>query len=125
VRIAPLAALILVAASCSSAFDSGPISATGTYTLVRLDGAPLPAAIATGFTVRGSIELKSNTHYTLSQTDSVAAAPSTNTSVTGAWSISENALQLVPDGGGLLLGIFVPDTIRMDYRGHQNVYVRH
>jgi hypothetical protein len=124
VRIRALAALVVVA-SCSSVLDAGGINPTGTYTLFRLDGGSLPAAIATGFTSRGAIELKSNDHrYTLTQTDSVAGTP-TGTSISGTWTITENALQLIPDGGGLLLGVVMVDTIRMDYRGHSNTYVRH
>jgi hypothetical protein len=123
VRIASIAALLLVA-SCSSVLDPGPNSPTGTYTLIRLDGASLPAPIASGVTARGTIELRTNAHYALTQTDSAAGA-ATTTSVSGTWSITDNALQLVPDGGGLLLGVVFRDSIVMEYRGHQNVYARH
>lgn len=122
-RIARIAALLLVA-SCSNVLDPGPNSPTGTYTLVRLDGASLPAPITSGVIVRGSIELKSSSHYTVIQTDS-AAGTANNTSTTGTWSVTDNALQLVPDGGGLLLGVVFRDSILMEYRGHQNVYARH
>jgi hypothetical protein len=123
VRIARSALLVLVA-SCSNVLDPGPLSPVGVYTLVRLDGGALPAPIGTGLTVRGAVELKTNSHYWLTQTDSAAGVP-TDVSLSGSWNITDNALQLVADGGGLLLGLIVSrDTIRMDYRGHQNVYVR-
>lgn len=121
-RIRALAAFV-VAASCSGVLDAGGINPTGTYTLTRLDGGFLPAAIATGFTARGAVELKSNNRYTLTQTDSVAGTP-TSTAFSGTWTITDNALQLIPDGGGLVLGVVTLDTLRMDYRGHSNIYVR-
>jgi hypothetical protein len=104
--------------------DAGGINPSGTYTLMQLDGRLLPAAIATGFTARGAVELKGNNHFTVTQTDSVGGTP-TSTSVSGSWTINDNAVQLIPDGGGLLLGVVAFDTLRMDYRGHTNTYVRH
>jgi hypothetical protein len=122
VRIARLAALIVVA-SCRNVLDANPLSPTGTYTLVRLDGGSLPAAVATGLTVRGAMVLQSNSKYTLTQSDS-AAGSATNTSVTGTWVVTDNALQLLSDSNALLLGVVYGDSVKMDYRGHQNLYVR-
>jgi hypothetical protein len=122
-RFAVLAALIAVI-SCTSALESGPNSLAGTYVLVRVDDRALPAPIATGFTVRGTLELKGEARYTLSQSDSTSGGGVSTTSVSGRWTVENNALQMVQDGNILQLGIFILDTVRTDYRSHENVYVR-
>ena len=101
--------------------DPGPNSPTGTYTLVRLDGASLPAPIASGVTAAVD-RAEKHSHYTLTQTDSAAGAATT--SAIGTWSVTDNALQLVPTAA-VCSSASCSGQHFMEYRGHQNVYARH
>lgn len=122
-RIALLASLLSVGA-CRNTVDSAFGSATGNYSLVGVDGSPVPFQSGTTITVRGSISLKGGGDFTLTQADSSSSGGVTNSSLSGTWSLTDNALALVPSVGALELGIYTIDTIRLNRPGHQNVYAR-
>jgi hypothetical protein len=123
-RIAVLVSLVAVAA-CRSTVDNAIGSATGNYSLVGVDGSGLPFRSGTTITVRGTIGLKGNGDYTLTQADSSTGGGVTNTSLNGTWSMTDNAIALIPSVGSLELGIATIDTIRLTRGSHQNLYVRH
>jgi hypothetical protein len=123
-RILFLVVLVAVAA-CRSTVDNAFGSSTGNYSLVAVDGSPLPITSGTTITVRGSVNLKGNGDFTLTQADSSKTGSVTNTSVSGTWGLTDNALALIPSIGPLELGIVTIDTIRLTHASHQNLYVRH
>jgi len=119
-----VAVLLVSAWSCRSAVENAPGSVIGSYTLVTVDAAPLPFHGTAAFTVRGTVNLRNDGRYTLTQADSAAAGTVSNISAAGHWSLQENALALIDDTGPLQLAVVLIDTLRMSYRGHENVYVR-
>jgi hypothetical protein len=123
-RLAVFTALVGVAA-CRSSVDTAFGSATGNYTLVRVDGTPVPFKNGTTVTVRGTIGLNGNGNFTLTQADSSTSGSVINTSLSGTWSLTDNALALIPSVGSLELGIVSLDTIRLGHASHDNIYVRH
>ena len=110
-------------ASCTGATDSAT-GLAGTYTLSTVDGAPLPFISASGIIVRGSVGLQSNGRYTLSQTDSAVTGALSVFSSAGTWNVSENALVLHIDGGGVQLGLAYFDSLSVELRDHRNIYRR-
>ena len=122
-RIVVLVVLVVVA-GCRSTVDNAFGSATGNYTLVSVDGLPVPAVLGTTITVRGAISLKGGGDFTFSQADSSKSGTVTNTSLSGQWGLTDNALTLIPGGGTIELGIVTIDTIRLSHASHQNVYLR-
>lgn len=115
---------LAASASCSLTSDATVTGITGTYKLAKVDGSPLPFALASSFTVRGQLDLTKNGRYTLTQTDSATTGLS-NFSSTGQWTATDNALQFINDSGPLQLGIaFGGDSVRTTYRSHENVYAR-
>ena len=117
-------AVLLLVAACRSTVDNAFGSATGNYSLISVDGSPVPFRTGTTITVRGTVGLNGNGKYTLTQADSSTSGSVTNTSLSGTWSLTDNALALVPSVGSLELGIVTIDTIRLNRANHQNVYVR-
>ena len=86
----------------------------------------MPARGATLITVRGSLELRSDGHYTLLQTDSaIAGAALTQFNTSGTWVLSDNAVVLT-GGSELFLGIALGslDSVRLDFHTHSNMYVK-
>jgi hypothetical protein len=122
-RVAVLVSLIALVA-CRSTVDNAFGSATGTYSLVSVDGAPLPFTNGATITVRGTIGLKGNGDYTFTQADSSPSGSVANVSLTGTWSMTDNAIALIPTVGPLELGISTIDTIRLNHGSHQNLYIR-
>ena len=118
-------ALVLALAACKSSVEGAIGSPVGNYALVAVDGSSLPFRTGTTITVRGTIGLKGGGDYTLTQADSSTAGVVTNTSLSGTWSMNDNAIVLVPGAGSLELGIATIDTLRITRGGHQNLYVRH
>ena len=123
-RIAVLASLAVLGA-CRSSVDNAYGSAIGNYSLVSVDGSPVPFRIGTSITVRGSLSLKNSGDFTLTQADSSTTGAVTNTSSTGIWSVTDNAIALQGSVDQLELGLVRIDTIQLGHRSHQNVYVRH
>jgi hypothetical protein len=123
-RILVFAGLVAVAA-CRSTVDNAFGSSTGNYSLVSVDGSPLPFNTGTTIIVRGSVNLKGGGDFTLTQADSSSSGAVTNTSVSGTWGVTDNGLALIPSAGPLELGIVTIDTIRLGHASHQNLYVRH
>ena len=123
-RILVLVMLVAVAA-CRSTVDNAFGSLTGNYSLVRVDGSPLPFNTGTTITVRGSLNLKGGGDFTLTQADSSTSGTVTNTSLSGTWGVTDNGLALIPSAGALELGIVSIDTVRLGHASHQNLYVRH
>jgi len=119
-----LATAIVLASACGS--DSlNPIQG-GLFALTSVDGALLPVRGATLITVRGSLELRSDGHYTLLQTDSaIAGAALTQFNTSGTWVLSDNAVVLT-GGSELFLGIALGslDSVRLDFHTHSNMYVK-
>jgi hypothetical protein len=110
--------------ACGGADSTALGTFTGRYTLVLVDGQVLPFHGALAFTVRGDVNIKSGGRYTSTQVDSTAAGALTTITANGQWSLQENAIALIDDAGPLQLGVISSDTLRMTYRGHENVYVR-
>ena len=121
---AVVAILGLATLSCRSSVETGLGSVIGNFPLVRVDGAGLPFQAGSIFTVRGQLDLRSDGRYTLTQADSAATGAVTNISSVGRWALQESAIALIDDTGPLQLGVATIDTIRMSYRGHDNVYAR-
>lgn len=121
-----IALLVCVAAAaCIGSTITGPTTLVGNYVLISVDAASLPFHTATGLTLRGAINLKSDGHYALTQTDSATTGGVTAFSATGQWSVQDNAMTLIKDDGGvLLLGIFAADSVKLDLNAHHNIYVR-
>jgi hypothetical protein len=117
--------LLLSVVACQSAVEGALGSPVGNYSLTAVDGSALPFKSGTTITVRGTIDLKSSGDYTLTQADSATTGSVANTSLSGTWSMNENALVLVPSGASLELGIATIDTLKITRGGHQNLYVRH
>ena len=118
-------ALALSLGACRSSVEGAIGSPAGNYTLTAVDGASLPFKSGTTIIVRGTIGLKGGGDYTLTQADSSTSGTVTNTSLSGTWSMNDNAIVLVPKGGSLELGISTIDTLRITRGSHQNLYVRH
>ena len=118
-------ALLVALGACKSSVEGAIGSPAGNYTLIGVDGASLPFKSGTTITVRGTIGLKGGGDYTLTQADSSTSGSVTNTSLSGTWSMNDNAIVLVPKIGSLELGISTIDTLRITRGGHQNLYVRH
>lgn len=124
-RIAVLVSFVAVV-SCKSTVEDALGSPSGNYSLVAVDGSPIPFNTGTSITVRGALNLKNGGDYSISQADSATGGAVTNSASTGKWSLSDNALTLIDDSGPLELGIIISfDTIRLGHRNHQNLYVRH
>jgi hypothetical protein len=115
-------AALVLSASCHFTSDAALTGITGSYTLVRVDGSPLPFALASGFTVRGTLNMTNDAKFTLTQTDS-AAGGLTNFSLSGQWTVTENAIQFI-SSAPLQLGIASIDSVRTTYRSHENLYVK-
>jgi hypothetical protein len=115
---------LVAALGCQSSIDDAFGSPVGNYSLISVDGSPVPFKSGTNVTVRGTVNLKSGGDYTLTQADSSTSGTVTNTSVSGKWSLTDNALSLLPGNGTIDLGIVTIDTIRLGHASHQNVYVR-
>jgi len=120
-----LAALVLGLGACHNSVESAIGSPVGNYTLTAVDGSSLPFKTGTTITVRGAIGLKGGGAYTLTQADSSTSGTVNNTSLSGTWSMNDNAIVLVPNAGSLELGISTIDTLRIVRGSHQNLYVRH
>ena len=118
-------ALLLALGACESSVEGAIGSPAGNYTLIAVDASPLPFNAGTAIIVRGTIGLKGGGDYTLTQADSSTSGTVTNTSLSGTWSMNDNAIVLVPKGGSLELGISTIDTLRITRGSHQNLYVRH
>jgi len=119
------AVLLLSVAACESTVEGALGSPVGTYSLTAVDGSALPFNTGTTIIVRGTIVLKGGGDYTLTQADSSTAGNVANTSLSGTWSLNENALALVPSGGSLELGIASIDTLKITRGSHLNLYIRH
>jgi len=119
------AALVLCLGACHNSVENAIGSPVGNYTLIAVDGSSLPFKTGTTITVRGAIGLKGGGDYTLTQADSSTSGAVANTSLSGTWSMNDNAIVLVPSGGSLELGISTIDTLRITRSSHQNLYVRH
>jgi len=119
------AVLLLSVAACESTVEGALGSPVGTYSLTAVDGSALPFKTGTTIIVRGTIVLKGGGDYTLTQADSSTAGNVANTSLSGTWSLNENALALVPSGGSLELGIASIDTLKITRGSHLNLYIRH
>jgi hypothetical protein len=117
-------------AACNSATENAALAATatGVFTLVQVDGNALPARGTTVITLRGSLNVESNSQYVLTQTDSaIAGGAATPTTYQGTWSLANNAYTFFQGGTQLLaLGTLdgTADTVRVSLNGHANVYVR-
>lgn len=126
-RVLVLCVVVALAASASCSFtsDTSVTGLPGTYKLVQVDASPLPFALGSSFTVRGQLEMTSNAHYTLTQTDSAASGLS-NFSSTGQWTVTDNAIHFISnESGPLQLGVVLGvDSVRTTYRSHENLYVR-
>jgi len=122
-RLGVLAAAITICA-CGGAESTALGTFTGRYTLVMVDGQGLPFRGATAFTVRGDVDIRNGGRYTLTQVDSTGAGAVSTISANGQWALQENAIALIDDAGGLQLGVIASDSLRMTYRGHENLYVR-
>jgi hypothetical protein len=122
-RIAAVVVLVALAA-CQNSVENAFGSAIGNYSLISVDGSPVPFKNGTTITVRGTIGLKGNGDYTLTQADSSTSGGVTNTSLSGTWSLTDNALALIPSVGSLELGLATIDTIRLNHASHANLYVR-
>jgi hypothetical protein len=124
-RPAFLSALFFVAgaSACSFTSDATVTGIPGTYKLATVDGASLPFDLGSTRTVRGQIDLRTDGHYTLSQTDS-GAAGATNYASSGTWSVTDNAITFHDDAASLLLGIVLRDSVRVDFHLHNNLYAR-
>ena len=109
---------------CTNPLDSEFLP-TGSYTLITVDGAPLPVRGATATTVRGSLVLASRSSYTLTQTDSAhTGGARTEFRSEGTWSLTDNALVL-HEGGNVYLGIVAgSDTVRVNLNTRINTYIR-
>ena len=118
-------ALLLSLGACKSTVEGALGSPAGNYSLIAVDGSNLPFRSGTTITVRGTIGLKGGGDYTLTQADSSTSGTVTNTSLSGSWSMNDNAIVLIPSGGAHELGISTIDTLRITRGGHQNLYVRH
>src|ERR1043166_5435805 len=109
---AGLVVALLVA--CNSGTDASNLGLTGTFKLVAVDGSPLPFKSGGTMTVRGTLSIQNNGRYALSQTDSTAGAAASTTNSQGIWVITDLALTLHPDPGGVILGIWIPtDSVRL------------
>ncbi len=122
-RLGVLAAAITICA-CGGAESTALGTFTGRYTLVMVDGQGLAFRGATAFTVRGDVDIRNGGRYTLTQVDSIGAGALSTISANGQWALEENAIALIDDAGGLQLGVIASDSLRMTYRGHENLYVR-
>ena len=120
-----VAALLFSLGACRSSVEGAIGSPAGNYTLIGVDGSSLPFKSGTTMIVRGTIGLKGGGSYTLTQADSSTSGSVTNTSLSGTWSMNDNAIVLVPSGAPLELGISTIDTLRITRNSHQNLYVRH
>lgn len=116
--------LLVAITACRSSVESAYGSAIGNYSLITVDGSPVPFRSGTSVTVRGTVNLKNSGDYTLTQADSSTGGSVTNTSSSGKWSLTDNALALLPGDGSIELGIVSIDTIRLSHASRQNVYVR-
>jgi hypothetical protein len=123
-RIA-VAAFLAAVTSCVGALDVSPTGIGGNYVLISVDAASLPFHTATGLTLRGAIDLKSDGHYALTQTDSATTGSVTAFSATGHWNLQDNALTLIDDVGGVLqLAVVAADSVKLDINAHHNIYLR-
>jgi len=111
--------------ACKSSVEGAIGSPVGNYTLIAVDGSSLPFKSGTTITVRGTIGLKGGGDYNLTQADSSTGGTVANTSLSGTWSMNDNAIVLVLSGGSLELGISTIDTLRIIRGSRQNLYVRH
>lgn len=118
-----VAAALVLSASCHVSTDASATGIPGTYKLTKIDASPLPFRLATGFTVRGQLDLQKGGGYTLTQTDSATSGVS-NFSSSGKWTVTDNAIQFVDGSATLQLGVAFGDSVRTTYRSHDNVYVR-
>ena len=114
----------IVVCSCHGTDSTALGTFIGRYSLVAVDNQPLPFRGASAFVVRGDVDVRNGGRYTLTQVDSIAAGAVTTISSGGQWALQENAIALVDDAGPLQLGVISSDTLRMAYRGHENVYLR-
>jgi len=114
----------IVVCSCKGADSTALGTFIGRYTLVAVDNQPLPFRGASAFVVRGDVDVRNGGRYTLTQVDSIGGGAVTTVSSVGQWSLQENAIALIDDAGPLQLGVIASDSLRMAYRGHENVYVR-
>jgi hypothetical protein len=123
-----LVALVMLAAAGCNAKVSNPaagLSIVGNYRLVSVNGLTLPARTASGYVVRGSLNLGSSTNYTLSETDSSAGQTSVFNS-SGTWSIFGSQVTFLGAGNATYFGTFSAqlDTISIPINGHTSVYTR-
>ena len=69
-RIAVVVVSLMTVVACRSSVDNAFGSATGNYSLISVDGSPVPFKSGTTITVRGTVGLKGSGDYTLTQADS-------------------------------------------------------
>ena len=80
--------------SCKSSLEiaGGSLPGIGSFTLVQVDGNPLPYRGTTTITLRGGLTIQTNTQYVLTQTDSaIAGGPAATTTHQGVWTLTDNS----------------------------------
>lgn len=124
--LAALAALVaVVACNASVSNPAQGLKIVGSYKLVSVNGARLPALTDSGYSVvSGSLNLGSNTNYTLNETYSTAGSTSTF-SLSGSWTVFASQLTLFGPGSSALFGTFSAqlDTLSVPINGHTSEYV--
>jgi hypothetical protein len=97
----------------------------GNYDLLAVDGAPLPAAITSGFVVRGSLTLGTDVTFTLSETDSSGGTTST-LNASGQWSVLGSKVTMLASNADVYVGTLSTsnDTLSVLVGGHTDTYVK-
>jgi len=122
------AALVAGIVSCGSSAVEAFIQG-GLLTLNAVDGSPLPFRDATKTTLSGALDLQGAGHFVLTQRDSANVGGAiTQTQASGDWTLAGNAVTLVgPSGSGVLylaIGFGTIDSVRLNFGGRVNSYVR-
>ena len=95
----------------------------GNYRLVTVNGAPLPYQTASGYVVRGTLNIGANVQYSIRETDSSATGLSTFSS-DGRWSIIAQQVTFMDNNSAVYVGTLTPqlDSIALQIGGHISVY---
>ncbi len=121
------AAALAGLAGCNAAISNPArgVPVVGSYHLALVNGRPLPYDSGSTYTVRGTLNVKSDVTYSLSETDSSAAGLSTVTS-NGRWSILAQQLTLIDNNSGVYTGTLSAqlDSISIGFNGHISMYAK-
>ena len=91
---------VVLLAACGTQ-PTEPVTPGGTWTLVSVDGAVLPAQVTTHVAVvAGSLELKSDGTYR-EVTQSLTATASLRSEITGTWRFRDGTVELLDRQAGL------------------------